>query len=237
MWLLRKIGSDDLRAENSALQIVFIPGHTFFTRVNSIGFDYIDCLISQVSSQFCQRWYCRFSQRSQREDSGLATLFQKWWSLSLKTLLYITFCYQPGSSSTKGLAAVANSLGTATLKYTQGSSWNEALAVWNPGKLLYTNLDFLYLKLNIRWYYWNSTKKIVKTKCLPEPMLIEKLLNASLFWNYRGDQTENIENTKGLYAQVYVNCHMSIFKIFLGSRWTFVSPKCMPNSAMSKTGR
>lgn len=45
-----------------------------------------------------------------------------------------------------------------------------------------------------------------------------------------------IENTKGLYAQAYSNCYMSICKIFLGSQEKFFSPKCMLNSEMNKTG-
>lgn len=35
----------------------------------------------------------------------------------------------------------------------------------------------------------------------------------------------------------YINCHMSNFKILLGSEWKFdVSAKCMPIFKMNKTG-
>lgn len=46
------------------------------------------------------------------------------------------------------------------------------------------------MKLNIGWSYWECTK-IVKRKSFSEPMLIEKLLNASLLWNHKGDQRQN----------------------------------------------
>lgn len=117
MWLKRKIGSNEFRSQNSALQITFIVGHTLFlgwwiplisiklTVHNSVNID-----INRLTVDF---------HRDGRGKILFWSLSYKNGSLPLKTLFCITFCYQPHSSSTKHLVAVVYILGMLTLKYTE----------------------------------------------------------------------------------------------------------------------
>lgn len=123
MWLKRKIGSNEFRSHNSALQITFIAGHTLF----------LGWWIPLISIKLTV-WFGRYVHNSVNIDINRLTVdFHRdgrgkilFWSLSykngslpLKTLFCITFCYQPHSSSTKHLVAVVYILGMLTLKYTE----------------------------------------------------------------------------------------------------------------------